>query len=90
MRDEGAPERLTVIWSRQARDDVRAIDRDQALQILTCLDRYLRTRTGDLKTLKPPRSGFRLRCGDYRLFFDYTVDAIIEITRVARRRDAYR
>jgi mRNA-degrading endonuclease RelE of RelBE toxin-antitoxin system len=34
------------------------------------VDRYLASRTGDVKKLKPPLTGFRLRCGDYRLFFD--------------------
>jgi mRNA-degrading endonuclease RelE of RelBE toxin-antitoxin system len=40
------------------------------MQILTCLDRYLATRTAAVKQLKPPLTGYRLRCGDYRLFFD--------------------
>jgi hypothetical protein len=41
--------RLAVIWSPEARVDLRAIDRDTALQILYCVDRYLTTRKGDVK-----------------------------------------
>jgi len=60
------------------------------MQILYCVDRYLTSRTGDVKKLKPPRTGFRLRCGDYRAFFDLKDDNSIEISAVRNRRDAYR
>ena len=59
-----------MVWSPEARTDLRATDRETALQILHCVDRYLTNRTGDVKKLKPPFAGFRLRCGDYRVFFD--------------------
>ena len=67
--EQTPPQRIAVVWSPEARADVRAIDRETALQILYCLDRYLLHREGDVKKLKPPRTDFRLRCGDYRLFF---------------------
>lgn len=35
MRDETAPERIAVVWSPEARADVRAIERETAMQILT-------------------------------------------------------
>jgi mRNA-degrading endonuclease RelE of RelBE toxin-antitoxin system len=88
--EESPTQRIAVIWSPEARDDVRAIDRETALQILHCLDRYLLSREGDVKKLKPPRTGFRLRCADYRLFFDPHGDTTIRITRVLNRREAYR
>lgn len=84
------PPRLAIIWSPEARTDLRAIDRETALQILYCVDRYLASRTGDLKKLKPPRTEYRLRCGDYRLFFELTDENTIEITGVRHRREAYR
>jgi mRNA-degrading endonuclease RelE of RelBE toxin-antitoxin system len=31
----------------------------------------------------------RLRCGDYRVFFDLKTDGAIEITAVRHRREAY-
>jgi mRNA-degrading endonuclease RelE of RelBE toxin-antitoxin system len=79
-----------VVWSPEARAELRAIDRETALQILHCLDRYLGNRTGDMKKLKPPLSGFRLRCGDYRVFFDHKDENTIAITAVRNRREAYR
>jgi len=60
------------------------------MQILYCIARYLARRTRDLKKLKPPRTGFRLRCGDYRVFFDLLGEDTIEITGVKNRREAYR
>jgi mRNA-degrading endonuclease RelE of RelBE toxin-antitoxin system len=70
MTEPSAPKRIAVGWSTEARTDLRAIDRETAIQILHCVDRYLASRTGDVKKLKPPLTGFRLRCGDYRVFFD--------------------
>ena len=90
MSEEAAPERIAVIWSPEARADLRAIERETAMQILHCLDRYLASRAGDVKKLKPPLTGFRLRCGDYRVFFDLLNESTIEITGVRHRRDAYR
>lgn len=59
-------------------------------RFFTCLDRYLTSRSGDVKKLKPPRTDFRLRCGDYRLFFEPKGDNAIEITGVLNRREANR
>ena len=84
------PQRTAVIWSPEARSDLRAIARDTALQILYCVDRFLTTRTGDVKRLKPPRTEFPLRCGDYRVFFERKGENTIEIIAVWHRREAYR
>jgi mRNA-degrading endonuclease RelE of RelBE toxin-antitoxin system len=90
VTEDAASERLAVLWSPEARADLRLIQREQAVQILHCLDRYLAHRTGDVKKLKPPLRGFRLRCGDYRVFFDHKDEVAIEITAVRNRREAYR
>ena len=90
MSQDAAPERIAVTWSPEARADLRAIDREPALQILHCLDRYLAARHGDVKKLKLPQTGFRLRCDDYRLFFDLQDDNTIAVTAVRHRREAYR
>lgn len=90
MSEETAPERIAIIWSPDARADLRAIERQTAMQILYCIDEYISKRVGSVKKLKPPRTGFRLRCGDYRVFFDYKDQTIIEITGVKNRKDAYR
>lgn len=78
------------MWSPEARAELRAIDREAAMQILYCLDRFITHRTGDVKKLKAPFGGFRLRCGDYRIFFDLTGENVIGITGVLHRREAYR
>jgi len=90
MSEEAAPERIAVIWSPEARADLRAIEREAAMQILLSVDRYLASRNGDVKKLKPPLTGFRLRCGGHRVFFDLRGENTIEITGVRNRREAYR
>ena len=90
MSEEGAAERIAVDWSPEARADLRAIERETAMQILYCIDRYLAHRSGEVKKLKPPLIGFRLRCGDHRVFFDFKGNDAIEITGVRDRKDAYR
>jgi mRNA-degrading endonuclease RelE of RelBE toxin-antitoxin system len=90
MSEDAAQVRIAVIWSPEARADLRAIARETAMQILHCIDRYLASRNGDVKRLKPPLIGFRLRCGDHRVFFDLGDENAIEITSVRNRRDAYR
>ncbi len=90
MSEGPAPNRLTVAWSVEARAELRAIDRQTALDILHCIDRYLAARSGDVKKLKPPMTGFRLRCGDYRVFFKQAGENGVSITGVRHRRDAYR
>ena len=60
------------------------------MRILYCLTRYSASRVGGVKKLQPPFTGFRLRCGDYRVFFDPKGETALEITGVSHRRDAYR
>jgi mRNA interferase RelE/StbE len=79
-----------IVWTEPAKADVRRIDRETAMRILTALDRFARTGEGDVKRLQdiePPE--FRLRVGDYRLFFVNINDAL-EVRRVLHRREAYR
>jgi hypothetical protein len=54
-----------VVFSDEARADIRAIDRDTALRLLIALARFLETDAGDVKQLEgfdPPR--YHLRVGD--------------------------
>ena len=90
MTEETPPRRIAVIWSPEARADLRAINRETAVQILHCVDRYLANRAGDVKQLKPPQAGYRLCCGDYRVFFDHRDHTGVTITAVRNRREAYR
>ena len=90
MSEQPASLRLTINWSLDARANLRAIDRETALDILHCVDRYIATRNGDVKKLKPPMTGFRLRCGDYRIFFRQMDENGISVTGVLHRSQAYR
>jgi len=83
-------EQIIIEWSTQGRGDVRAIDRDTAMQILYCINDYASRRVGDIKKLKHPETGFRLRCGAWRVFFDFTGPNAIMISKVKARKDAYR
>ena len=79
-----------IAWTDQARADVRAIDRETAIDLLHRLARYLATEQGDrrrLQGIEPPE--LRLRLGDYRVRF-YDHGDTIEILAVKHRREAYR
>lgn len=79
-----------IVWTGQAKTDIRAIDQATALRILHALARLMRTGEGDVKRLQeidPPE--FRLRVGDYRVRFHDLGDAVA-ILSVRHRREAYR
>ena len=79
-----------IAWTDQAKADIRAIDRETALDVLHNLARFVANEEGDVKRLQgiePPE--FRLRLGDYRVRFHDRGDSI-EILRVRHRKDAYR
>ena len=83
-------EKKTVVWAPEAREELRAIDRQTALDILHAIDDYLTSCTGDVKKLRPPRDELRLRVGDYRVFFYQRAPDSLHITSVKHRSQAYR
>ncbi len=77
-------------WTDRAKAQLRAIDQQTALRILHSLTRLAQTGEGDVKQLHdsdPPE--YRLRVGDYRVFFRYRDDGI-QVEAVKHRREAYR
>lgn len=69
-----------IVWTGQARDDLRHIDQQTALQILKTLARYVSSGEGDTKQLQgvePPL--LRLRSQDHRVFFRETGDYLKSI-----------
>ena len=79
-----------VVWTEQARADVRAIEQPIALQILKTLARYVQTGEGNTKQLRdvePPL--IRLRAQNHRVFFREKGECL-EISRVLDRKQAYR
>ena len=79
-----------IVWTEQARADLRAIEQSIALQILKTLARYAQVGEGNTKQLRgiePPL--IRLRAQDHRVFFRDKGD-YLEISRVLDRKEAYR
>ncbi len=78
-----------ILFSDQARADVRRLDRDTAMRLLTALHRFAETGEGDLKRLKGEGGELRLRVGDYRVRFTEESDTL-HVNRVLHRKEAYR
>jgi plasmid stabilization system protein ParE len=79
-----------IVWTDQAKADVRAIEQSIAIQILKTLGRYVLTGEGATKQLKgvtPPM--IRLRAQNHRVFFREQEDSL-KIERVLDRKEAYR
>jgi len=80
-----------VIFSDEARADIRAIHRETALRLLETLARFLETEAGDVKQphgFDPPL--YRLRIGDWRVIFRKSGADAINVVRVRNRREANR
>ena len=79
-----------IVWTEQAKTDLRKIEQPIALQILKTLGRYVVLSEGATKQLKgisPPL--FRLRAQSHRIFFRDNGDHF-KIERVLDRKEAYR
>ena len=79
-----------IVWTDQAKADVRAIEQPIAIQILKTLGRYVLTGDGattQLKGVTPPM--IRLRAQNHRVFFREQ-DGSLQIERVLDRKEAYR
>ena len=79
-----------IVWTEQAKADIRSTPQPIALQILKTLARYAHTGGGDTKQLRDVVPALiRLRSQDHRIFFRDKGDHL-EISRVLDRKDAYR
>ncbi len=79
-----------IVWTKQAKADIRSIEQTIALQILKTLARYTQTSEGDttqLTDIDPPL--IRLRAQNHRILFRDKGD-YLEISRVLDRKEAYR
>jgi mRNA interferase RelE/StbE len=79
-----------IIWTEPARANVRSIDREAAMRILTALHRFAETGEGDVKRLQGSTRDLRLRIGDYRVRFTEDPVGTLHIHAVLHRREAYR
>jgi mRNA interferase RelE/StbE len=78
-----------ITWSEGARTDVRRVDRETAMRILTALHRFAETGEGDVKKLTAKTGELRLRVGDYRIRFTEDPDDTLRIHSVLHRKEAY-
>jgi plasmid stabilization system protein ParE len=79
-----------IVWTDQAKADIRGIGQPIAIQILKTLGRYVLSGEGATKQLKgvtPPL--IRLRAQNHRIFFRDQGDSL-KIERVLDRKEAYR
>ncbi len=79
-----------IIFTVPARADLRRIDRDGAMRILTALHRFAETGEGDIKKLQGNSGELRLHVGDYRLRFTEEPRDALVIHSVRHRSEAYR
>jgi len=79
-----------IVFTPVARADVRRIDRDNAMRILTALHRFAETGEGDIKKLQGESSELRLRVGDYRIRFTEEPRDTLHIHTVRHRSEIYR
>jgi mRNA-degrading endonuclease RelE of RelBE toxin-antitoxin system len=79
-----------IVFSDQAKADIRAIPQHIAMNILTAIQRLAETGAGRVKTLQGQEGEKRLRVGDYRVRFTDEHPDTIRIHAVRNRREAYR
>jgi mRNA-degrading endonuclease RelE of RelBE toxin-antitoxin system len=87
-----------IVFSEQARADIRAIPQPIAMNILTAIHRLAETGAGRVKALKGKSGEKRLRVGDYRVRFteDASAEPIgkseetLRVHAVTNRKEAYR
>ncbi len=79
-----------IVFSEEAKSDIRAIPQHIAMNILTAIHRLAEHGSGNIKELKGQVGEKRLRVGDYRVRFTEEHPEILHIHTVKNRKDAYR
>jgi mRNA-degrading endonuclease RelE of RelBE toxin-antitoxin system len=79
-----------IHWHDAAKVDIRKLDRATAMRIFTTIEHFAASGSGDVKPLHGDvADSWRLRAGDYRMFFVIEGDTM-HIGRVRHRSEAYR
>jgi mRNA-degrading endonuclease RelE of RelBE toxin-antitoxin system len=88
-----------IVFSEQAKADIRAIPQQTALQILRAIHLLAETGAGRVKALQGEEGELRLRVGDFRVRLTHEVETaedsrtqgeILRIHSVRDRKNAYR
>jgi mRNA interferase RelE/StbE len=83
-----ATQRYRIEYAASAVDDLRALPKREAEQILRKIQRLEAGLHGNIKRLQNADVAFRLRMGDYRVLFDVVGDKIV-MQSVGHRKDVY-
>lgn len=85
---------IQIIFSKNARDDIRKLDKQVAKRVhkkLVALLATGRPLDSAVRLTKPTDAQYRWRIGDYRLLFDFDPkDRLIIILKIQHRRQVYR
>lgn len=79
-----------ILFSAEAKSDIRDIPQHIAMNILAAIHRLAEHGIGDVKELRGEAGDKRLRVGDYRVRFTEEHPQTLRIHAVRNRRDAYR
>ena len=77
-----------IKYEESALEDLRALPKRQADQILRKIQRLEQGLHGNIKRLQNADVAFQLRMEDYRVLFDVVGDKIL-IQRIVNRKDVY-
>ena len=80
--------KFQVEYATLAVENLRALPKTVAAQIIRKISRLEVGLTGNIKRLRQADFGFRLRMGDYRILFDLEDDTIT-IQKIGHRKDVY-
>jgi mRNA interferase RelE/StbE len=80
--------RFHVEYAPLAVENLRAVPKIVASQIVRKVSRLEQGLHGNIKRLRQSDFGYRLRMGDYRILFDVEDDTIV-IQKIGHRKDVY-
>jgi len=80
--------RFQIEYATMAVENLRALPKTVAAQIIRKTSRLENGLTGNIKRLRQADFGYRLRMGDYRILFDVEDDTIV-IQKIGHRKNVY-
>jgi len=79
-----------LIWTESAQRDLALLDKQGAARVIRTAVRVTESEHGDLKRLKTPLTGYRLRVGGWRLLLEIDEgEGTMRVIRVQHRRQVY-
>jgi mRNA interferase RelE/StbE len=83
---------FTIEWKPSAVKDLRGLPRDVVARIIAAVEGLVQNPfPSSSKKLVGSKHTYRIRIGDYRVVYNVlTAEVVVEVLRVAHRRDVYR